>query len=125
MKRISFTILSLLLCICLNGFIITHAKEISTTKYLTEGYTSEGIHYTIYDVQPSVASTTICLQRAATQLQVTRQIHFDGDIIPPKTWYFAERINGYIYAGTLSLNSIQIIYGKTIATYKGYLTLVN
>ena len=125
MKKISFTIFCFLLCFCMYVPATTHAKEIAVNKYLTEGYTTEGIHYTIYDVQPSVSSTNMILQRTSTQKYFVREIHFDGNIQPPKTWYFAERIGEHIYAGTLSLSSDQVIYNKTIATYKGYLSLVN
>lgn len=125
MKKISFTIFCFLLCLCMYTPVTTHAKEIGVNKYLTEGYTAEGIHYTIYDVQPSVTHSTMSLQRAATQMYVVREIHFEGNVQPPKTWYFAERIGEHIYVGTLSLSIDQVIYGKTIATYKGYLTLVN
>ena len=125
MKKINFTILCFLLCLCMYNPITTHAKEIGVNQYLTEGYTAEGIHYTIYDVPTSASPTVMSLQRAATQMYVVREIRFDGNVQPPKTWYFAERIGEHIYAGTLSLSSDQVIYNKTIATYKGYLSLVN
>lgn len=125
MKKISFTIFCFLLCFCMYAPITTHAKELGVNRYLTEGYTTEGIHYTIYDIPSSANLTTMNLQRSATQMYVVREIRFDGNIQPPHTWYIAERIGECIYAGTLYLKGDQVIYGKTIATYKGYLYLVN
>ena len=125
MKKNVFILFSFLLCLCMYTPVTVHAREISVNKYLTEGYTTEGIHYTIYDVPMSATPTTMSLQRAATQLYVVRQIHFDGYIRPQNSWFFAEQINGHIYTGTLSLTDYKLISNKTIATYKGYLSLVN
>ena len=68
MKKISFTIFCFLLCLCMYTPVTTHAKEIGVNKYLTEGCTAEGIHYTIYDVPTSVTHYTRTFQRAATQI---------------------------------------------------------
>lgn len=124
MKRNVFILICFLLCF-LSPPLNADASVTNVNKYLTDGCTSEGIHYTIYDVQPSTGSTTMNLQRAATQLYVVRQIHFDGYIRPQNSWFFAEQINGHIYTGTLTLTSYKLTSNKTIATYEGYFNLVN
>ena len=124
MKKIGFIIFCFLLCSFMSAPLNAYAKETVGSRYLTEGYTSEGIHYTIYEV-PTSASPTMRLQGVATQQYVVRQIHFDGCITPSETWFFAEQINEHIYTGTLLLDNYQVIANTTIATYKGYLNLVN
>ena len=124
MKRNVFILFCFLLCF-LSAPLNANARVTNVNKYLTEGYTSEGIHYTIYDVQPSIGSTTMNIQRAATQLFVVRQIHFDGYICPKSSWFFAEQINGHIYTGTLTLTAYKLKSNNTIATYEGYFNLVN
>lgn len=95
------------------------AQEQST--YIGEGYTVDGIHYTIYEIETKEASS----RAIGDKLDVVRQFIFEGIAIPPKTMQHVERIGTITYVGTITLYAFSFEDGNTIATYEGTLNAVN
>ena len=83
-------------------------------QYLQEGYTEDGIHYTIY------GDSTIT-PMSSSSYNVTRTYIFDEIIVPVKARYYSEKKGGVYYGGTIYLISVQYESGKTIAVYSGTL----
>ncbi len=83
-------------------------------QYLQEGYTEDGIHYTIY------GDSTI-MPMSSSSYNVTRTYIFDEIIVPVKARYYSEKKGGIYYGGTIYLISVQYESGKTIAVYSGTL----
>lgn len=89
--------------------------------YIGDGYTTEGIHYTIYNLE-----TESSTQRAVGDtIDVTRQFVFEGTIQPALTRTYTEKIGTVTYTGTLKLSYFYPENGYTYATYKGTLTAIN
>ncbi|HBY71071.1 MAG TPA: hypothetical protein DEG06_02405 [Lachnospiraceae bacterium] len=94
----------------------------SQKTVISEGYTEDGIHYTIYlsnnkdnfDVTPNIVVSK----------EITVDIQFDGKIIPPNTWnisYYDEDLRTNM-SGTLYLENwySENFFGwTTYATYSG------
>lgn len=89
--------------------------------YIGEGYTTEGIHYTIYEIETAETSS----RAIGDKLDVVRQFIFEGIVIPPKNQQHVERIGTITYVGTITLYAFSFEDGNTIATYEGTLNAVN
>ena len=114
---------AVLLSICLFLSLPQVAQASQMRHILYEGYTDEGIHYTVYAKEFSQDRST---QTFATNYYqyVERQIYFDGIVTPPQTMYFDEYIHGYRYAGNLTLYSISCQNNRTLAEYHGKLYII-
>lgn len=117
MKKISCTFLLILLI--LSYAIPVNAK--STPTLISEGYTAQQIHYSVYALETTKPMSRI----AGNIVYVTRVYTFDGIVSAPRQKYYVEYIDSVIYTGYLSLYSVAINGNKTIATYKGMLTSVS
>ena len=86
-----------------------------------DGYTSDGVYYTVYELQ-----TVVDEERAVgDKITVIREFQFSGIIQPPTEKKYTEYINGICYTGVLKLYAFTYENGNTIAAYKGTLTAVN
>lgn len=110
-----------LLCTFLFLQLSLPVKAQEQYAYIDESYTTEGIHYTIYEIE-----TGSTAQRAVGDtMDVIRQFIFEGILQPPSTKIYSERIGTITYTGTLKLYAFSFENGNTIATYKGTLTAIN
>lgn len=82
-----------------------------------DGYTPEGVHYTVYAVQATESLTP----SAATSIYVVRDFIFDTVTVPPQKMEYHEIINGISYVGTLTRSSIIINGTHVTASYRGTL----
>ena len=105
--------------IIISGFLLftllslpVHAAE---GAQISEGYTSDGVHYTVYTIDPS-PNTTLAI---GDTLNVQREFHYAGIITPPSQVTWTEIHNGITYTGTLKLYNFSFKNGNTIACYKG------
>lgn len=82
----------------------------------TEGYTEDAVRYEVHG--------TSYVQLTSDSIFVTRQVTYDGFVIPPGQVSWQEKINAITYSGTLSLKShaFNPKTQKTTATYEGTLT---
>lgn len=92
-----------------------YAQDINTS--IESGYTSQGIYFEVCDIQDSV------IINGATRT-ITRQITYNGNIIPANSITVTDIVDGIYYTGTLNLLYYSYIDGKTIATYRGTLSAV-
>ena len=88
MKKIYITFLcTLVFYLC---SFTSNAQE--SSSYIGEGYTPDGIHYIIYEIE-----TTQSLQRTNTTIDVVRELQFQGIIQPPSTKYSSISKPSYPY----------------------------
>ena len=99
------------------------AQASQTRHILYEGYTDEGVHYTVY-AENDTKSQSVQTYSPSYYQYVERQIYFDGIVTPPQTMYFDEYIHGYRYAGSLTLYSISCQNNRTLAEYHGKLYII-
>lgn len=94
--------------------ITANAQEYG--KALYEGYTEDGIHYTVYEINQSDEIAVF-----SSSYTVERRIVFDGLLTPPSSIQVMESERGSYYSGTLYLISYNQLNNKTTAIYKGTL----
>ena len=82
---------------------------------ITSGYTENGIYYEVYG--------QTFLQPRSDSISVTRQVIYENIINPERQIFWKESINGVTYTGTLKLTQVMHDIDKTIAIYKGTLTV--
>ena len=116
MKRI------LILSLCLLIFLFS-PLTVNAAPQVNTGYTSEGIHYTVYELETTFSDTTVFT--AGQTMEVVREFQFATILIPPSTKSYSEFYNGVTYTGTLTLSNFKYKNGYTIAIYTGTLTAVN
>ncbi len=88
--------------------------------YFSEGYTESGVHYTAFQIiQPDGLISPYLIDFKKVSCNVT----FDGNIVPPETWYFTPKYGNITYRGTLYLKSYSFDNffwsKKTTARYSG------
>lgn len=89
-------------------------------NYIAEGYTNDGVHYTVYEIETNYTTKAV-----GDTLEVTRQYIFAGIIQPPATRLHNETNEGITYTGTLKLAYCTYKNNNTYATYRGTLTAIN
>lgn len=117
MKKIYISLLSIF-CALLLSFPV-HAAE--PDAVIDEGYTSNGIHYVVYDIETHMNQERVI----GNTVDVIREVHFSGIIVPSSTQLWFENINGTDYSGTLKLYNCSYENNTTIAYYRGTLTAIN
>lgn len=82
----------------------------------TEGYTEEAVRYEVHG--------TFYVQLTSDSIFVTRQVTYDGFVIPSSQVFWREKINDITYSGNLQLKkqNFNPKTQKTTATYEGTLT---
>lgn len=131
MKKFMF----MMLCAMMFLFVSLPVSAKESKRVVGEGYTSEGIHYTIYEEQipQCIAHSTIIHEEVTTKssvrsipstMYVCRTFVFDGKVVPSQKMQHYEMINGFPYIGTLHRHSIHIVENMTIAQYYGTLSLI-
>ena len=117
MKKLLYAVL---LSISLFLALPQMAQASQTGHILYEGYTDEGIHYTVYAKEFSQDRST---QTFATNYYqyVERIVYYDDYVTPPRTKHFAEYIHGHLYEGDLTLFNITQTQNRTLAEYHGKL----
>lgn len=89
-------------------------------EIIAEGYTEEGVSYTVFQNKTLDTGSTPYLM---DHQKISCTVNFDGNIVPPSTWYLVTQINSTTYKGTLKLTSYYFdnFLGskKTIALYSG------
>ncbi|MBE5868156.1 MAG: hypothetical protein E7293_04240 [Lachnospiraceae bacterium] len=103
-------VVSLLFVIPMN----VSAKEYS---FVESGFTTDGIYYELYFGIYTDDATLY----ASDVVKVKVEWIFDSIIVPQATFYYTTEIDGYPYAGNLSLENYVFQGNKTIATYYGNL----
>ncbi len=83
-----------------------------------EGYTSEGVYYEVYKLE-NITPDEISID--ASGIKVTRQLAFQGCVIPSKEIFWRESVNEVFYCGMLTLSGYSYNSSQTIATYSGTL----
>lgn len=83
---------------------------------ITSGYTENGIYYEVYG--------QTFLQPRSDSIFVTRQVTYEGRINPEKQIFWKESVNGVTYTGNLKLAQVMHDVNKTIAFYRGTLTVM-
>ncbi|MBR4085363.1 MAG: hypothetical protein IKK33_13905 [Lachnospiraceae bacterium] len=112
----SLTTLFIFLLSTLLSFPV-HASE---NTMISDGYTSNGIYYTVYELE----TDTISSRAVGDTIEVLREFHYSGIIAPPSPVTWTEIHNGITYTGSLKLYNFYIKDGNTIAAYKGTLTAI-
>lgn len=110
-----FLFITLCTMFCLFFSLPVNAQEIS--RKIGDGYTADGIHYSIYEAESS--PTLTC--SIDTSIDVSRDFVYDEYTVPPRQVEHHERINGSLYVGTLRLYSFKTVNNKYIANYRGTL----
>ncbi len=110
----------------LNLFAAPSSSEIQQLSYITEGYTEDGIHYTIYEVITPDEDDNIISPCIVVSKNKTYKIIYEGYITPPDTFYYSMYEEDYhtTMSGTLYLKAYHhdiwpSITGSTHATYEG------
>lgn len=113
-------ILIFIFCITLSWSLCipVNAQE---NKTVYSGYTSDGIYYTVHDIETQAAMT----RTKGDTLYVVREFEYDGIVKPSTTIEWSEQNKGITYTGTLNLITFSFSGGNTIATYEGTLTAIN
>ncbi len=117
MKKIYISLLSIFGALLLSFPV--HAAEHDAV--IDEGYTSNGIHYVVYDIETHMNQE----RSKGNTVDVIREFQFSGIIVPPSTQVCTEKINGTTYSGTLKLYNCSYENNTTIAYYRGTLTAIN
>lgn len=99
--------------------VISESQE---TKFVSEGYTEDGAHYTINEITTFVSS--VGTPRIVVSKELQMNVEFFDHIIPPSTYAYSGYDYGYNTQMTGTLNLIAyshdgIIQKVTKATYKG------
>lgn len=115
MKKLLSVLSIFMLCSFLS--LPVHATEHVS---VSDGYTSDGIYYTVYDVE----TTTIDSRAIGDTINVVREFHYSGIITPPSQVTWTEVNKSITYTGTLKLYNFSFINGNTVAYYKGTLTAI-
>ena len=110
-----FMLITLCTILCLTFSLPVNAQE--ARRPVGEGYTPEGIHYTVYPADTTKGLTF----SVAASIYVSRDFDFDSNIFPPREIIYTEKINGISYTGTLTRFSVSIIGGQVIGNYRGTL----
>lgn len=116
------TLFSTVLCITLFFFFPLTAKAEAQDNKISDGYTSEGIYYEIYEIDTDYCESNS--RAIGDSIIVTREFLYYGIVSPPTQKYYYETISSSTYAGTLSLSSFYFKNGNTYATYTGTLTII-
>lgn len=106
----------IMLCICL--FLSTPISANTDIPPVT-GYTAEGIYYEAITIACSSYST----YTTAYSITLTKEITYDGTVIPSDSIPWTEKFNGHTYSGILYLQSYYYWDGTTVTTYKGTIYL--
>ena len=108
-----YLFISLCTIFCLLFSLPVNAQE--ANRKIGEDYTTDGIHYTIYEEE----TTQILTRSVASSLYVSRNFVFDEYTIPPRQVEHHEINNGILYVGTLKLCSYRFSNNKYTANYQG------
>lgn len=112
MKKLSY--LSPVLVFILALSVSVQASENLMTLIIS-GYTESGIYYEV------LGQTSI--QPSSDNISVTRQVIYEGKIVPERQIFWQETINGVACTGTLKLSEVIYKDNKTMAIYRGTLTV--
>ncbi len=113
MKKIC--IITLSFCLILFFPLSVHASE-QPPHLSTNGYTKENVHY---EVQGA-----FYIRLAANSIFVSREVTYNGKVIPSRQIDWQEKVGDVSYSGTLTLkkSTYSVATQKTIASYEGILT---
>ncbi len=117
-----FLFISLCITIlCLFCSLPVNAQELN--RKIGEGYTAEGIHYTVYEAETTQTHT----RSVEPSIYVSRYFVFDSTYFPPQKIKHQEIIYGFYYVGTLTRFSVNSDGNQVTANYRGtlYLTTTN
>lgn len=106
------------LCITILGFFCSlpvNAQELN--RKIGDGYTTDGIHYTVYEAE----TTQIHTRSVDSSVYVSRYFVFDSTHFPPQKMQYIEKINGFYYIGTLTRFSVISDDNQVIGNYRGTL----
>lgn len=117
MKKISAFLLCNILLLSIS--LTSYAQEQYTI--INNGYTSNGIYYTVYELDTLLNSERV----VGDKITVTREFQFSGIIQPSSEQNYTEYVNGVCYTGILTLYAFTYENGNTLAVYKGTLTAIN
>lgn len=90
---------------------------------ITNGYTDSGVYYEVYEIETTTLSNNT--YAITSSIAVSRQLQFQGIIVPPRTMDYVEVIHGITYRGIITLSRFTYEDNNTIALYTGLLTEVN
>jgi len=119
-KTIMKKILILLLCTFTFMYMPLPAQAQSQHDYINEGYTTDGMYYTVYEIE--TLNTT---RAVGDTVEVTRQFVYGGIYQPPLTQVYTEKVGAITYTGTLKLAYFYHENGHTYGVYRGTLTAIN
>lgn len=132
-KKMKLLVTLSLVVVVLLGNVVSAFAAPKTLKdeqlsYITEGYTEDGIRYTIYEIITPINDGNGFTPFIVVSKLKTYKISFEGHITPPKTFIYEqyESDRKTTMKGTLNLQSythdIWPYFPKsTNATYKGYI----
>lgn len=108
----------------LSGFLLftflSLPVQAAENRMISDGYTPDGIYYTVYELEPESNSTFAI----GDTIYVYREFHYTGIITPPSPVTWTEIHNGITYTGSLKLYNVTFKDNKTIACYKGTLVAI-
>ncbi len=107
---------------CIFIFLLTPLSA-NASSPISTGYTTEGVSYSVYELETSFSDTTIFA--VGQTIDVIREFRFAEIVMPPSTRIYTEVYKGVTYTGTLTLSNFYFENGNTIATYTGTLTAIN
>lgn len=111
-------IVTLSFCLILFFPFSVYASE-QPTHLSTNRYTQENVHYVVQE--------TSYIRLAANSIFGSREVTYDGRVIPSRQIYWQERIGDTSYSGTLTLkkSTFSAATQKTTTTYEGTLTAIS
>lgn len=126
-KQILATVLMLLVLLMGNVFSVSAMTAQTTDNgvVIDDGYTEDGIHYTVYAINDEGANGIGITPFARYTWYTSVKVEFSGKVTPSSTYSPSIIRNGLTYTGTLSLVSYNNAGTGpslvTIAYYEGWL----